>query len=214
MANGMQNTYFDCTGWMVGESAVVTAGHCVYNHGGTNTFAYNVTVTPGYNTDAPNSTPLGSCRIFGESVLSPWYDNGDMGYDYGIYELACKVGQMAGNLGFKTVSGDGIGTPIAVTGYPSDKGGTTMWSSIGSISSSTPLLFYYDNDMKPGQSGGPAWDYLDQNCHLCVIAVNANEFDPPTLNNGSRVNSTAFNYFLSGRGFTVEQIFLPFISKE
>jgi V8-like Glu-specific endopeptidase len=89
-----------------------------------------------------------------------------------------------------------------------------MWTSLGSISSSTQTLFYYDNDMKPGQSGGPAWDYSDQTCQVCVVAVNANEFDPPTLNNGSRVNSTAYNYFLSGRNFAVKQVFLPLIVNE
>lgn len=31
------NTFFGCTGWMLGHSTVVTAGHCVYNFVGTKT---------------------------------------------------------------------------------------------------------------------------------------------------------------------------------
>lgn len=208
------NTFFGCTGWMLGPSTVVTAGHCVYNFTGTKTFAYNVTITPALNTDDPQSMPFGSCRTLGESVLTPWFDNGDAGYDYGVYRLACRIGQQTGNLGFKIVAGDGVGTSIAVTGYPGDKGGTTMWASLGSITSSTAMLFFYDNDTKGGQSGGPAWDYLDPNCHVCVVAVNAQEYDPPAMNSGPRINETAFNYFLTEQQFVAHMIFLPLVVRD
>jgi glutamyl endopeptidase len=208
------NNSFTCTGWMLGPSTVVTAGHCVYNFIGTKTFAYNVTITPALNTDDANSMPFGSCRTLNESVLTPWFDNGDGGYDYGVYKLACRIGQRTGNLGFKIVSGEGVGTTTALTGYPGDKGGTTMWASLGSITSSTPTLFFYDNDMMPGQSGGPVWDYSDPNCHVCGVAVNAQEYDPPAMNSGPRINETAFNYFLTEQQFVAHMIFLPLVVRD
>lgn len=94
-------TYFVCTGWMLGQSTVVTAGHCVYNYGQTNRFAYNVTITPALNTDDTDPTPFGSCDTLDELVLNQWFLYGDPGYDYGVYRLGCKVGQQTGNFGFK-----------------------------------------------------------------------------------------------------------------
>lgn len=147
-----QNEVFGCTGWMLGQSTVVTAGHCIYDFGATNAFAFNVTFTPAFNTDDPNQRPFGSCQLFGESVLTPWFTNGDSAYDYGVYKLACKIGEQTGNLGFKIIQGDGIGTNVAVTGYPGDKGGTTMWGAIGNITVSNPSSFFYDNDTSGGRA--------------------------------------------------------------
>jgi V8-like Glu-specific endopeptidase len=44
--------FFACTGWMLGPSTIVTAGHCVYNFDGTKTYAYNVTITPALTTSS------------------------------------------------------------------------------------------------------------------------------------------------------------------
>ena len=205
--------FFGCTGWMLGTSTVVTAGHCIYNYVGTKTFAYNVTIKPALNTDDPNPTPFGSCQTLGDSVLSPWFLNGDAGYDYGVYKLACRIGQQTGNLGYKIISGDGVGTSIAVTGYPGDKGGTTMWACLGNITSSTSSLLFFDNDTMSGQSGGPVWDYQDPSCEVCVVAVIAQEYDHPMMNSGPRVNQTAFDYFLAEQQFVAQMVFLPLVTK-
>lgn len=210
-----QNEVFSCTGWMLGKSTVVTAGHCIYDAGATNLFAFDVTFTPAYNTDDSNQRPFGSCQLFDESVLSPWFNSGDPAYDYGVYKIACRVGEKTGNLGFKTIVGDGIGTSVAVTGYPGDKGGATMWASIGTISNSNDTSFFYDNDTNAGQSGAPVWDYLDQNCHLCVVAVHTNGVDTPEqLNHGPRINDTMFNYFLNEQQFVINQVFLPVVMNQ
>jgi glutamyl endopeptidase len=126
-----------------------------------------------------------------------------------------RIGHQTGYLGFKIVTGNGIGTSIAVTGYPGDKGSrTTMWASLGSITSSTSTLFYFDNDTMGGDSGGPAWDHDDPNCLLCVVAVDAQEYDPPTMNSGPRINETAFNYFISQRQFVASMVFFPLIAMD
>jgi len=114
---------FSCSGWMLGPSTLVTAGHCVYSSGGANTYAYNVTVTPALNTDAPNPRPFGVCPALRGWVLLPWYDNADPGYDYGVYDLGCRIGYQTGNLGMKVIPGSANGTYEAVAGYPGDKGG-------------------------------------------------------------------------------------------
>lgn len=210
--NFVEGHFFKCSGWMLGPSTVVTAGHCVYSRS-EQRFAYNVTIKPGYNGEDPNSTPYGTCTTLTSKVLSPWFNNGDIGYDYGVYELACRVGAVTGNLGFRTTAGTGIGIFEAVVGYPGDKGGETMWSGGGSITSSNDLSFYYNNDMMGGQSGGPVW-VTDPNCNPCTIAVNANEFDPPTMNQGARIDQNAFDFFLSEQQFVAQMVFIPLVIKE
>lgn len=194
---------------MLGPSTVVTAGHCIYSRDELK-FAYNVTITPGYNGETPVTSPFGSCSTFTGKVLSPWFTDGDIGFDYGVYELSCRVGENTGNLGFHTTSGSGIGIYEAVVGYPGDKGGETMWTGGGYITSSTNNSFYYDNDMAGGQSGGPVW-VTEPSCNPCAVAINANDFDPPTMNQGPRINQTAFNFFLSEQQFVAQLIFLPII---
>lgn len=210
--NFTEGQTFRCSGWMLGPSTVVTAGHCVYSRS-EQKFAYNVTIIPGNNGEDPNSIPFGTCATLTSKVLSPWFNDGDIGYDYGVYELACRVGEVTGNLGFRTTAGTGIGIFEAVVGYPGDKDGETMWSGGGFITSSNDLSFYYDNDMMGGQSGGPVW-VTDPNCNHCAIAVNANEFDPPAMNQGARINQTAFNFFLAEQQFVAQMVFIPIVMKE
>ena len=205
--------FFSCSGWMLGPSTVVTAGHCVYSFAGANTYAYNVIVTPALNTDAPNPRPFGVCRALRGWVLLPWYDNGDSGYDYGVYDLGCRIGYQTGNLGMKMILGSANGTYEALTGYPSDKGGTTMWSAGGTVQESQARLFFYDNDMMSGQRGAPVW-VTDPACNPCAIAVNAQEYAPPTLNSGPRITLEAFNFFLVRREFIAQLAYLPLCLNE
>jgi glutamyl endopeptidase len=208
------NAFFFCTGWMLGPSTVVTAGHCVYDYRTAKTYAYNVKITPAYNSAAQNTTPFGSCVFLQGFVMQTWINTGDIGYDYGIYRLGCRIGEQTGNFGFKVTPGDWVGNSVALAGYPADKGGTTMWASLGSIIFSNANSFYYDNDMMSGQSGGPVWDNIDPNCYLCVVAINANEFAPPDMNQGAQINNTVFNFLLYSQQFVASQIFLPMIQNQ
>lgn len=92
--------FFDCIGWMLGQSTVVTAAHCIYDFIDREVFAYNVSITPAYNTDDIDPIPFGICYTVNEPVLSQWFLYGDPGFDYGIYRLGCTVGKLTGNLGF------------------------------------------------------------------------------------------------------------------
>ena len=198
---------------MLGPSTVVTAGHCGYNSGNTETFAYIVTVTPALHTDSANPKPFGACSTFTELVLTPWFNNGDPGYDYGVYDLTCRIGYQTGNFGIKVIAGSGDGTFAALPGYPGDKGGTTMWTAGGTVQQSQTLLFFYDIDMTSGESGAPVF-VTDPLCNPCVIAINAQEYAPPTLNSGPRVTVDVFNFLISSREFIAQLVYLPLIVRE
>jgi glutamyl endopeptidase len=204
--------FFACSGWMLGPSTVATAGHCVYSFRDTKTFAYNVTATPALNTSAANSQPFGSCRAMTSSVLSPWFNNGDSGYDYGVYKLSCRIGYQTGNPGIQVINGSGDGKNGAVTGYPGDKGGTTMWTAGGAVTSSLPKTFFFDVDTELGQSGSPLW-VNDPGCDPCVIGFFTDQYDPPTMNSGPRITNEAFNYLLAEQQFLAHNVYLPIIVK-
>ena len=197
---------------MLGPSTIVTAGHCVYNFQDTKTYAYNVTITPALNTDSPTPKPFGICRMLRGWVLTPWYNNGDSGYDYGVYDLGCTIGYQTGNPGMKVISGSGNGTYEAAPGYPVDKGGTTMWTSGGTIQESQTRLFFFNNDTSAGMSGGPVW-VTEATCNPCVVAVDAQEYDPPTFNSGPRITTEAFNFFITRQQFIAKLVYLPLCVK-
>jgi V8-like Glu-specific endopeptidase len=110
--------------------------------------------------------------------------------------LGCTIGYQTGNPGIKVVSGSGNGTFVVLPGYPGDKGGTTMWTSGGTIQETQTLLFFYDNDTAESESGAPVW-VTEPMCNPCVVAVNAQEYAPPILNSGPRITTEAFNFLLS-----------------
>jgi glutamyl endopeptidase len=192
---------------MIGDSTVVTAGHCIYD--GTK-YAYSVTVTPGMNSDATKPKPFGSCIAFDKVVPSAWVLNQTKEDDYGVYRLGCFIGKNTGTLGFKVTTDSYINQKaVQLTGYPGDKPGRTMWYAYGNITSYSSKGVYYDVDMARGQSGSPVWDYTDLQCNDCSVAINNSEFAAPTMNFGARIDNDAFNLLLQERFFQLHQVFLP-----
>lgn len=186
-----------CTGWMIGPSTLVTAAHCIYDHG----YPHLVIVKPAMNSDDPNPTPYGTCTVAAAVVPDAWVQKRSMEYDYGVYRLGCSIGKQTGTLGFKATDGDWSQMPVQLTGYPNDKQGRTMWSGVGMVTSSTAKGMYYDVDMWPGQSGSPVWDTEDKDCLQCVVAINSSEFAAPTNNFGARIDLEAFNFLLEETAF-------------
>jgi len=197
---------------MLGWSTVVTAGHCIYDRD-REVYAFNVTITPGYNVEDINSKPFGQCKTLGHIVPYEYVQTGHTGYDYGIYELDCKVGEFTGSPGIKTTPGDGVGIWSALVGFPFDKTHGTMWTGGGSVTSSSPTRFYYDNDTGGWQSGSPLW-VTDPNCNPCVIATHANSFPEPTMNQGTRINQDAFELFVAERNIVPTFVYLPIVFRE
>jgi glutamyl endopeptidase len=190
-----------CSGWMVGPSALVTAAHCIYDHG----YPHHVIVKPAMNSDDRDETPFGTCDAVGGVVPEDWIQHRSKENDYGVYRLDCSVGRQTGTLGFKVTGGDGAQMPVQLTGYPNDKQGRTMWSGVGKVTSSSAKGMYFDADMWPGQSGGPIWDYKDVTCYDCVVAINSCEFTAPERNFGVRIDLEVFEFLLAESGFDPAQ---------
>lgn len=203
---------FDCSGWMLGPSTVVTAAHCIYDYGDTNTYATNVIVTPAMNSDSPDSEPFGNCEAYQAWIINLWETTGNAKYDYGVYALRCRIGEQTGNLGYRVIGDAQIdGALVNVTGYPLDKGGTTMWFGLGNVLE-TPIDFlYYDNYTSGGQSGAPVWELINDSCQTCVVAIHSGS-GGVDHNVGVRVTNDVFDFLFAMQQWVYYYpVFLPVI---
>jgi glutamyl endopeptidase len=204
---------FDCSGWMLGPSTVTTAAHCIYDYGDTNSYAKNVIVTPAMNSDSPNSEPFGYCEAVKSWIINLWETTGNAKYDYGVYAIRCRVGEQTGNLGYRVLSDAQIdGKMINVTGFPLDKGGSTMWFGLGHVLETPTDFLFYDNDSTGGQSGAPVWELIDDSCQVCVVAIHSGG-DEIDYNVGVRVTNDVFDFLFTMQQWVYNPVFLPMILK-
>jgi V8-like Glu-specific endopeptidase len=90
-----------CTGWFIGPRTVMTAGHCVYSHGGGG-WAKKIEVIPGM--DAA-SRPFGSQTGNSFRSVSAWTTGANPEYDYGAIILPDNsLGNKVGWFGFAALS--------------------------------------------------------------------------------------------------------------
>lgn len=207
------NKTFDCSGWMVGQSTVVTAAHCIYDYDETKAFATNVVVTPALNSDDPNSEPFGHCDAIFAWYINLWETTGDPQYDYGAYALSCHVGEQTGNLGYRVMTDAQInGARVNLVGYPMDKGGSTMWFGLGNILGTATDFLFFDNDGYGGQSGGPVWELIGDSCDACVVAIYSGEdINNPYQNVGVRVNNDVFDFLFVVQQWIPQGFYLPVV---
>eukprot|EP01023_Acetabularia_acetabulum_P044820 TRINITY_DN4521_c0_g1_i6.p1 TRINITY_DN4521_c0_g1~~TRINITY_DN4521_c0_g1_i6.p1 ORF type:complete len:310 (+),score=40.78 TRINITY_DN4521_c0_g1_i6:213-1142(+) len=74
-----------CTGFLVGEKYVLTAGHCVYDTRGNGSFYENLNFTPGMNGEGV--TPFGVMEWSYARVTFQLAQNEDTNFDYGLVVL-------------------------------------------------------------------------------------------------------------------------------
>ena len=203
-----------CTGWMVGPSSFVTAAHCLYNadNGAPDPWAHGVTAYPGYNSDSMDPNPFGSCYFLQYFVTNFWIQNQNTEHDYGIVRLRCTIGYESGTLGFTTYTGDGIGEPVMVVGYPSDlsDGGTEMWYGGGSITGSTSSITYYNADTYGGESGAPV---ISTNSARCIpnCAIAGHSASIPPENGGPRIGNYFLSWLINERSYVTTELFIPIV---
>ncbi len=142
------------TGTVVNRHHVLTAGHCIYSKrdGG---WATSVSFEAARDDGA---RPFGT--QFATRLLSVkgWTQNGLTEYDMGMLILSTDIGNRTGWKGIITGPDSLLHRyRVNVTGYPGDKGGTTMWTHADAISSVASERFYYMIDTAGGQSGSGVW---------------------------------------------------------
>lgn len=149
--------YAICSGALIGPNTVLTAGHCLYSHGGDSGKAgwnKDFTVYPGRDGDL---LPYGEYKVSKKISVTGWTQNKDYNYDYGVLKL--KEEPKLGFFGFRKHTSIPEGLDVILTGYPSDKPTGTMWEGKGPLFSvnNNPYRVYYNIDTIGGQSGAPVY---------------------------------------------------------
>lgn len=178
------------TGWMVGPGTVITAGHCLYLHdeGG---WAQYIDVIPGRNGAL---RPYGTIRSSNFKSVTGWTNDKNRNSDYGAILLNTKIGNTVGYFGYAVRNDSFImSKTLNLSGYPSDKGGSTQWFHARSPKSVSSRVITYEIDTYGGQSGSPVW-YLDGSSRYAVgIHTNGHS----SGNSATRIVQAVYNNIMS-----------------
>ncbi|WP_258871223.1 serine protease [Virgibacillus dokdonensis] len=184
------NDTFGCTGFMVNEDTVVTAGHCVYKHdkGG---WAEEITASPGRN---GSSLPYGSFDWETVYTVSGWKDNKNPEYDYGAIKLRGTPGNNTGWFGYRTTNVDyPADLSVNVTGYPCDQPSGTMWTDSGKVLSVMTRQLGYNADTFGCQSGSPVYRNYSETGQTAIAIHAYGASGSPLTNKGTRITQAVFN---------------------
>lgn len=139
------------SGVLVGPHHVLTAAHNIYNlsKGG---YANAISFYPGLNDETSPFGEANGVRIY---TFNKWVNSRNKDYDMALIVLNRSVGLNTGwgGLLFSHDDDDLYKRDIHITGYPSDKKFTQMWTMSDKIKNIHPERFYYNIDTCGGQSG-------------------------------------------------------------
>lgn len=185
-----------CTGWLIGNDTVATAGHCVHT-GGPRGRWYRTASYRIYPGRDGGARPYGACTAKTLYSNTAWINRSDSNYDYGAIKLNCTIGARTGTFGYYWTQASLTGVEVEISGYPGDKP-LTQWRSTGPIEISRPHELFYANDTLGGQSGAPVFSQRS-GCGICSAAVHAygtygrHPYD--SFNHGVRITKTVFQHF-------------------
>ncbi|MCR1163320.1 serine protease [Paenarthrobacter sp. UW852] len=182
------NGGYICSGSLISDDTVLTAGRCVHTGGTGSTadYSWGVKVALGRN---GSTDPYGTCGATQLLTDQRWIDSANTNADWGVIKLDCTIGNTTGWLNYTGTTASLNGTTATVRGYPGDKAFGTMWSMTGTIDSSATEKVYYKMDTFGGQSGAPVY-----NSSNTLVAIHTNG---GSTNSGTRITPTLANYLTS-----------------
>ncbi|ASA56946.1 trypsin-like serine peptidase [Vibrio gazogenes] len=131
-----------CTGTLIGDKYVLTAGHCVAD--GRGNWYQKLDFAAGQNGSAK---PWGTTKWKNAVTTTAWFNNRNSNYDYALIVL--EKAPHGGSAAWGVYSG---GTH-SVTGYPGDKTRWTLWTDSGKTNTISSYRICYTLDTAGGQSG-------------------------------------------------------------
>jgi glutamyl endopeptidase len=188
-----------CSGFMINENTVGTAGHCLHSGNPDGFFdRASFRILPGFDGDTAQFEECGARQLF---TVNGWADGGDERYDYGAIKLDCAVGNATGTFGLRI--GAGNNEPAIVTGYPGDKP-LEQWQASDIVRRAESRQLFYAADTVGGNSGGPVWQgWTSENgvSGPYVIAVHAYGLHGTgahsDFNHGTRITDDVINNYIA-----------------
>jgi glutamyl endopeptidase len=178
---------FRGTGFLIGQRAVATAGHCVYMHnqGG---WARRIEVFPGCN---------GTQHPFSEAVsttfrsVNGWIQDKKPESDYGCIVLPAGAfgGQTLGSFGFGVFPNSVLlAQDVVIAGFPGDKLFAELWGAARKLKAATALQVVYNTATMGGESGAPA--FIKKGGKRYVIGIH--NYGAATGNSATRITAAVF----------------------
>ncbi|TNF32129.1 MAG: trypsin-like serine protease [Deltaproteobacteria bacterium] len=137
-----------CTGFMIGESHVLTAAKCVFDHIN-NKWIDGIYFTPARDEE---QTPFGIRDWEKVHVHQNFAQKGLSDWNFAVIKLKKPLGRSTGY--FSLPSTDNYAGPVEIPGYPMDKPINTMWTS-SCFANTRSNHLYYKCDTYAGMSGAP-----------------------------------------------------------
>ncbi len=187
-----------CSGAMIDNYHVLTAGHCAYIRDNPNFgWATSIKVVPAWDTADTPSDPYGHAWMTMMRSYTGWTEDGDSNHDWAVLTLDRNIGAFTGWMGRITAgSGNSIYTQtMNVAGYPTDvASGNRLAFDSNSGNGATSNSHRYWADTGGGESGGPVWRYVSGSRYIMTVhAYGAAGDNPANPNSGTRLNSDKYN---------------------
>lgn len=177
-----------CTGYMVSEDTVLTAGHCLYDPA-SKTWFDGLLFNPGSN--GLLHRPYGTSAASNKWTDVNWVKTGNPDSDWGVVKLEKPLGKNSGWFGLRSTEGNISGTKVTLRGYPGDKWlGFQMWTMDGQILESTSNRLCYTIDTAGGQSGSPIYGTNDKvaiGIHTNGVGATSSPCSTSPRNSGVRI---------------------------
>jgi Trypsin len=161
---------FQGSAWVIGEKAIFTAGHCLFDHtlGG----AANAVVFAG---EYRQQQWLKKWTVVNKAVPNAWKGARDFRADMGVCILSEPIRPTLGKLGYRSFVPPPPSGPYTQIGYPAHSlspefpfDGQEMWQCVGAYASTPqPInnnmgVIQANSNLTEGCSGGPWVDEQDQ----------------------------------------------------
>lgn len=156
------SSYYVGSGVLIDPYHVLTAGHCVFDHGGTNNWADDITVVPAYEN---GSQPYGYAGAWQLHSWTGWTESGSYDHDMGVIDLDRPIGALTGwhGYGYNNEGSFFTGNTFHNPGYPAESpyDGQLMYYWYGSYDIAGTYQLTFFKQAYGGQSGSGAYHVAD-----------------------------------------------------
>jgi glutamyl endopeptidase len=139
-----------CSGVLLKNDYVLTAGHCTYNYSLGAFYPY-VEVFIGYTNTATGHAIM--CSKTKSWAGYNYTQTADPNADWGLMKLSCSASNVNGYYNLLNPTVLGFNDTLSAKGYPSDKPEGTLWGAFGKVKIASNTRLAYDIDLESGQSG-------------------------------------------------------------